>query len=199
MLRSWLRCVQSHSVDQVVHGWSSRVAIHIHPLLLQAFLCAQTPIYSAGVSLHREGMNVTLVYTYVCNLSTSCKRDGLCEQNTYERSKLCHFEEHRRKIIHHNIFIIDDEDAAIGRPEKRICKLGITSILEHLVEFEGKRLLMLSLLYHCKRLGRSWCGFSCYTAVMSFWQAHFVCYSCVECLNRSNIVCSGWMASVVGS
>ena len=96
-------------------------------------------------------MNVTLVYE-----DEAHNEERLCEQKTYERSKLCLFEEHRREIIHHDIFIINDEDAAIGRPEERICKLGITCILEHLVEFEGKRrLLMLDLLFHCKRLGRS--------------------------------------------
>ena len=37
-------------------------------------------------------------------------------QITYKGSKLCLFEEHGRKIFHHNILVMNYEGAAISRP-----------------------------------------------------------------------------------
>ena len=40
----------------------------------------------------------------------------MCAQTTYERSKLSLLEEHRRKIIHHDMLVANDEGTAIRQP-----------------------------------------------------------------------------------
>ncbi len=87
-----------------------------------------------------------------------------CLQNTYERSKLCLLEEHRRKTIHQDILVVNDESIAFSQPWQRRAELGITCILEHLVELEGEGLMpgrrlpqLLPLLLHGNGLGWCWC------------------------------------------
>ena len=116
-------------------------------------------------------------------------------QTTYERSKQSLLEEHRRKIIHHDILVANDEGTAIRQPWKWRAEVGITCILEHLVEFEGKRDQLLRLFLH-DQFGYGWCRFdgraskSCFFSAAHCDDDCFMCFLCCSLTGWVNIMFS---------
>ena len=93
-------------------------------------------------------------------------------QITYKGSKLCLIEEHGRNIVHHNILVMNYEGTTISRPWNARAELGVTCILEHVVEFEGERLLLLKLLLLLLLHSRLGWSFECHPTRNSFSSAH---------------------------
>ena len=114
-------------------------------------------------------------------------------QTTYERSKQSLLEEHRRKIIHHDILVANDEGTAIRQPWKWRAEVGITCILEHLVEFEGKRDQLLRLFLH-DQFGYGWCRFDGRASKSCFFSAAHCdddCFMCFLCCTIHSL--TGWV------